>query len=255
MSADQQSETPSWSPAATCARPPTGSAGRPRPSWSGTSRRPSRGTASRVRRAHPVDAAARPRLHLQPADGHGRLRGHRPRRAAHRGRGGLAVQPPRAGRPAPAPRPDPDRRQLERRSGRASSGMLNLNASLTKMGVPYSSIWSEDFTDDVRRRAIGDWIADGHDRRTTPPTSATWTPRALPPMRRRLGRRLAGELRRPDGHPGRLRRRLHGHVQRHHRRRVPQPDGHLQGAPQPVRARRRDAPRHRRRGARGLRAG
>ncbi len=27
-------------------------------------------------------------------------------------------------------------------------GMLNLNASLTKAGVPFSSLWSEDFTDD-----------------------------------------------------------------------------------------------------------
>ena len=30
-------------------------------------------------------------------------------------------------------------------------GMLNLNASLTKAGVPYSSIWSEDFTDAFAR--------------------------------------------------------------------------------------------------------
>ena len=37
-------------------------------------RRRSPGTASRVRRAHPVDDVARPRLHLEPADGHGRLR-------------------------------------------------------------------------------------------------------------------------------------------------------------------------------------
>ena len=28
-------------------------------------------------------------------------------------------------------------------------GMLNLNASLTKAGVRYSTLWSEDFTDDV----------------------------------------------------------------------------------------------------------
>ena len=27
-------------------------------------------------------------------------------------------------------------------------GMLNLNASLTKAGVRYSSLWSEDFTDE-----------------------------------------------------------------------------------------------------------
>ena len=35
-----------------------------------------------VRRGHPVDPRHRPRLHLEPADGHGRLRRDRPRRAA-----------------------------------------------------------------------------------------------------------------------------------------------------------------------------
>ncbi len=28
-------------------------------------------------------------------------------------------------------------------------GLLNLNGSLTKAGIRYSSIWSEDFTDDL----------------------------------------------------------------------------------------------------------
>src|SRR5579859_4572442 len=40
-------------------------------------------------------------------------------------------------------------------------GMLNLNASLTKMGVPYSTIWSEDFTDDFFLKGIRQWIVEG----------------------------------------------------------------------------------------------
>ena len=33
-------------------------------------------------------------------------------------------------------------------------GMLNLNASMTKAGVKYSTLWSEDFTDDFFRRGL-----------------------------------------------------------------------------------------------------
>ena len=40
-------------------------------------------------------------------------------------------------------------------------GMLNLNGSLTKAGVPYSTIWSEDFTDEFARRALGEWLREG----------------------------------------------------------------------------------------------
>ncbi|MBC7811753.1 MAG: fucose isomerase, partial [Burkholderiales bacterium] len=40
-------------------------------------------------------------------------------------------------------------------------GLLNLNGSLTKMGVRYSSIWSVDFTDDFFVNGIREWIASG----------------------------------------------------------------------------------------------
>jgi hypothetical protein len=40
-------------------------------------------------------------------------------------------------------------------------GMLNLNASLTKMGVRYSTIWSEDFTDSYFRDALRQWLSEG----------------------------------------------------------------------------------------------
>ncbi|MBV6522801.1 MAG: hypothetical protein MNPFHGCM_02951 [Gemmatimonadaceae bacterium] len=40
-------------------------------------------------------------------------------------------------------------------------GLLNLNGSLTKAGVSYSTIWSEDFTDAFARRALEEWLAGG----------------------------------------------------------------------------------------------
>lgn len=41
-------------------------------------------------------------------------------------------------------------------------GLLNLNASLTKMGVDYSTIWSRDFTDEFFLQGIRQWIKKGH---------------------------------------------------------------------------------------------
>jgi hypothetical protein len=40
-------------------------------------------------------------------------------------------------------------------------GMLNLNGSLTKMGVNYSTIWSEDFTDEFFLNGIRQWLHEG----------------------------------------------------------------------------------------------
>ena len=37
-------------------------------------------------------------------------------------------------------------------------GMLNLNGSLTKAGVRYSTLWSEDFTDDFFRDGLRRWL-------------------------------------------------------------------------------------------------
>ena len=72
-----------------------------------------------VKRGHPYDPEVEARLHLESAHGHGRVREHRPRRAADRRRSRLAVQPSRAGRAAQPSRPDSDRRQLERRMARS----------------------------------------------------------------------------------------------------------------------------------------
>ncbi len=41
-------------------------------------------------------------------------------------------------------------------------GMLNLNGSMTKAGVRYSSLWSEDFTDDFFKNGLRQWLEQGH---------------------------------------------------------------------------------------------
>ena len=40
-------------------------------------------------------------------------------------------------------------------------GLLNLNGSLAKAGVPYASLWSEDFTDPFFRTGLATWLASG----------------------------------------------------------------------------------------------
>ena len=40
-------------------------------------------------------------------------------------------------------------------------GLLNLNASMTKAGIKYSSLWSEDFTDDFFLKNFKKWLTKG----------------------------------------------------------------------------------------------
>ena len=40
-------------------------------------------------------------------------------------------------------------------------GMLNINGSLTKAGVPYSTLWSENFTDDYFKTHLRQWLKAG----------------------------------------------------------------------------------------------
>ena len=40
-------------------------------------------------------------------------------------------------------------------------GLLNLNGSLTKAGIRYSTVWSEEFTDTFARKAIAEWLRTG----------------------------------------------------------------------------------------------
>src|SRR5215212_3846782 len=46
-------------------------------------------------------------------------------------------------------------------------GMLNLNGSLTKAGVKYSTIWSEDFSDDYFCTYLRQWLETGHAKHKT----------------------------------------------------------------------------------------
>lgn len=41
-------------------------------------------------------------------------------------------------------------------------GMLNLNGSLAKAGIPYSTLWSETFDDDYFLDRLQDWLEAGH---------------------------------------------------------------------------------------------
>jgi hypothetical protein len=74
-------------------------------------------------------------------------------------------------------------------------GMLNLNASLTKAGVRYSTLWSEDFTDEPFLRGLRQWLAGEvvqHDISHVRPLSDF----RLPAEAETAGRELAVELRR-----------------------------------------------------------
>ena len=73
-------------------------------------------------------------------------------------------------------------------------GLLNLNGSLTKAGVPYNTLWSENFSDDFFVGGLREWIREG---KVTHDTSHV---RALNPSRlfqetKALGRDLATKLR------------------------------------------------------------
>jgi hypothetical protein len=72
-------------------------------------------------------------------------------------------------------------------------GLLNLNGSLTKMGVPYSTIWSLDFTDEFFLKGIRQWLREG---RITHDTSHVHDldPGALPAPEAELGRALARQI-------------------------------------------------------------
>ncbi len=74
-------------------------------------------------------------------------------------------------------------------------GMLNMNGSLTKANVPYSTLWSETFTDDHFLSGLRSWLQRGtvdHDLSHVRPASDF----KIPPEAERLGRRLAEDLRR-----------------------------------------------------------
>jgi hypothetical protein len=74
-------------------------------------------------------------------------------------------------------------------------GLLNLNGSLTKMGVRYSTIWSKNFDDDYFLTGIRQWIKEGkidHDTSHVRDLDRA----SLPAAERALGEALAAQLKR-----------------------------------------------------------
>ncbi len=73
-------------------------------------------------------------------------------------------------------------------------GMLNLNGSLTKAGVKYSTLWSETFDDEPFRRGLATWLKTGVVKhRTTHVKSLAKA--TVPPKARALARQIADDLR------------------------------------------------------------
>jgi L-fucose isomerase-like protein len=72
-------------------------------------------------------------------------------------------------------------------------GMLNLNASLTKAGVAYSTLWSQDFTDETFLAGLRRWLAGEtvqHDQSHVHPLSGFQLPAKAVEVGTRLGREL-----------------------------------------------------------------
>ena len=74
-------------------------------------------------------------------------------------------------------------------------GMLNLNGSLAKAGVTYSTLWSKDFSDEFFRSGLRQWLKThkiSHDQSQVRDLDAA----SLPAEERRLGQALAQQLKR-----------------------------------------------------------
>jgi hypothetical protein len=74
-------------------------------------------------------------------------------------------------------------------------GMLNLNGSMTKAGVAYSSLWSEDFSDRFFKDGLREWLAKGsvnHDQSHVKDLALV----KLPPEDEAIGQRVAQQLKR-----------------------------------------------------------
>src|SRR5260370_23366924 len=74
-------------------------------------------------------------------------------------------------------------------------GMLNLNASMTKAGITYSTLWSEDFTDEFFLCGLRKWLA-GETVQHDESHARALSQFQLPAKAEELGSRLAGELQR-----------------------------------------------------------
>jgi hypothetical protein len=74
-------------------------------------------------------------------------------------------------------------------------GMLNLNGSLTKAGVKYSTIWSLDFTDDLFKGCLATWLAEGRFKHKSEHVTKFKNVK-IGGKERKLGEALAEEFRR-----------------------------------------------------------
>ncbi len=74
-------------------------------------------------------------------------------------------------------------------------GMLNLNASLTKAGKKYSTIWSEDFSEPAAIKQLTRWLEKGKLRHKTDHVTDLKGVK-VPSSERRLGKTLAAQLQR-----------------------------------------------------------
>jgi len=74
-------------------------------------------------------------------------------------------------------------------------GMLNLNGSLTKAGVKYSTLWSEDFTDEYFLAGLKSWLATGIARHKTAHVKPL-ARAAVPAKAKAAAKKIADDLRR-----------------------------------------------------------
>jgi hypothetical protein len=72
-------------------------------------------------------------------------------------------------------------------------GLLNLNGSLVKAGVSFSTLWSEDFQDNFSRHGIREWLETGSIKRDLSHVH-TLNSTSLPKQERSLGAKLAADL-------------------------------------------------------------
>jgi hypothetical protein len=73
-------------------------------------------------------------------------------------------------------------------------GMLNLNAGLTKAGKKFSTLWSEDFTDDFFVKGLNKWIDKGEVKHSLKHVTALKKIK-VPAAEAKLGAALADQLR------------------------------------------------------------
>jgi hypothetical protein len=73
-------------------------------------------------------------------------------------------------------------------------GLLNLNASLTKAGVKYSTLWSEDFSDKYFTKHLRQWLRDGKTKHDTSHV-LKYKDAKIPGAPRKLGERFAAKFR------------------------------------------------------------